>query len=794
MVLPHLLASLLAALLLTGACQPTLRGPSSDQQGGAHTTAVADPSQPSATPLPLSDLFARALARRAVGNDDGAAADFRAVLDVYPDTDEAARARYYLAESFARRGNWSSAVAAFQVFLDSAPPNDYVPLALFWLARSHEETGDWASAVRAYERYRTFDTPLEPYAAMRQAALQRELGQADAAAQNFTHAATSDVQPGERAGSYEKAIALRLQMGQSDEALRLYEELLDIATLPEYRARILSEAANLAASQGQTDRAQAWLREVVDVAPFTSYAVSAVEQLLDAGAPNLSAGAAARVYFNTEYYEDALPLFDAAIGQAAPGSDEALELRRLRALTQRAMGDFGAALNAFVDIAADAPGSDHDAQARLDYIQTLGQSGEVGQAADQYYRYAQTYANNWRAPVALDRAAQLYQRLGNNEQAMQVWLELGQRYPQDDLAAPALNQAAWYFYGAGRPNEARTAWQLLASSGNAYEEARGAFWAGRIARSQQDTEQARTLFEQARTAAPNSYYGFRAAEELGITLQGVVPLGAPITEDDWSSLETWVAAWAPTPEAGVQAALNEVANSGFVRRGIALADVGMFTEALAEWNSARSEWENDPWRLMALARLAHENTVPYIGLKAGSQLEQLAPAEAPPLPLTLERLIFPDPYAPLVVGEAATQGIDPRMLYALLRQESLFNPHATSWVGARGLAQVMPSTGEGIAGNLGVADFELDDLYRPYISIRFGAFYIGQRIADMEGSIHGGLAAYNGGLGNAYRWADGSSVADADLFTEYIDYPETEGYVKRVYGFYGAYQRIYTLP
>jgi soluble lytic murein transglycosylase len=173
----------------------------------------------------------------------------------------------------------------------------------------------------------------------------------------------------------------------------------------------------------------------------------------------------------------------------------------------------------------------------------------------------------------------------------------------------------------------------------------------------------------------------------------------------------------------------------------------------------------------------------------------LAPAEASPVPQTLERLIYPTPYAPLVVAESRAFDVDPRLLYSLMRQESLFNPGATSWVGARGLAQVMPATGEGIAQNLGVADFHIDDLYRPAVSVRFGAYYIGQSMSSMEGSIHGGLAAYNGGLGNAYRWAGGgSSVADADLFTEFIDYPETETYIKRVYGYYGTYQRLYTLP
>jgi soluble lytic murein transglycosylase len=237
-----------------------------------------------------------------------------------------------------------------------------------------------------------------------------------------------------------------------------------------------------------------------------------------------------------------------------------------------------------------------------------------------------------------------------------------------------------------------------------------------------------------------------------------------------------------------------VARSGFVQRAVALGAVGLPIEAIAEWNSAIDAWQDDPLRLLAVARLAHQHEATYSALRAASRLANLPPDDAPPAPTALKRLIYPTPYAALIRDEASQQQIDPRLFYALLRQESLFNPGATSWVGARGLAQVMPATGEGIAQNLGVSNFALDDLYRPHVSIRFGAFYISQRIEDMNGSIHGGLAAYNGGLGNALRWADGAQVADADLFTERIDYPETEGYVKSVYAYYGVYRRIYAQP
>jgi soluble lytic murein transglycosylase len=130
----------------------------------------------------------------------------------------------------------------------------------------------------------------------------------------------------------------------------------------------------------------------------------------------------------------------------------------------------------------------------------------------------------------------------------------------------------------------------------------------------------------------------------------------------------------------------------------------------------------------------------------------------------------------------------------MFRQESRFNPGAHSGAGALGLAQVMPATGEGIAQNLQVPDFQADDLFRPAVGVRFGAFYLAHQRDAMHGSLVGALAAYNGGPGNAQRWAGGDTVADQDVFTEGIDYDETRSYVKLVIGNYAAYRRLYAVP
>ncbi len=758
----------------------------------ARQSAPVEP--PVATPLPAADLLARGLERRAIGDADAAAADFSQILQNYPTSPEVRPARFYLAESFAERGRWTSAVETWRVLLAEARHDELSAPALFWLARGYENAGDWPNASNAYASYRDLATPLEPYAAMRQAAQLQTLGDMAAAGTTYEYAARSNIARGQRAAAYERAIAIWRDTGNQQGAAGLYAELLSFAEQPAYRARILSEAAALADSMGDPARARDYRIEIVRQSPDSSQAPAAVDQLLAGGDPGLAPDEIAAVLFAAGRYQDALPFFDAALATA--GGSTAIELQRQRGLCLRGMGLFTEAIQALADAAAAAgPGDDRGRQARLDWIQTIGQSGATAQAIAEYRDFADQFSDDPRAPEALDRAAQLLDRLQRFAEADELRLELGRRFPRSEQGAIALHRSGLARFQAADYAAAEQNWQLLADSHSGYERARGAFWAGRAALARGDDEAALAYFTNARSAAADSYYGARASEELGETMSGATSIGAPILPPGWRELEDWVAGWANTTlpaidEAGIDPA---VAEYPAIERALALTEVGLHSEAGAEWNMALDHFADDPGLLVHLARIADNHDETYVALQAARQILALAPAEssAPP---TLRRLLFPTPYPELVLAESRVQEVDPLLFYALMRQESLFQPRATSWVGARGLAQVMPETGQGIAAQLGISNFDVDALYRPYISVRFGTYYLGQRIDDMAGSIHGGLASYNGGLGNAMRWAGGSRVADADLFTELIDFPETEGYVKSVYGYYGAYRRLYDLP
>ncbi len=140
---------------------------------------------------------------------------------------------------------------------------------------------------------------------------------------------------------------------------------------------------------------------------------------------------------------------------------------------------------------------------------------------------------------------------------------------------------------------------------------------------------------------------------------------------------------------------------------------------------------------------------------------------------------------------AENYGFHPLFLYALIRQESLFEGFVNSSAGARGLMQIMPATGAEIAGNLGWPEnYTADDLFRPLVSLRYGVDYLDRQRKLFDGNLYAALAAYNGGPGNAQEWLE-LAPDDPDLFLEVIRYDETRNYLRRIYENFNIYRLIY---
>ena len=159
-------------------------------------------------------------------------------------------------------------------------------------------------------------------------------------------------------------------------------------------------------------------------------------------------------------------------------------------------------------------------------------------------------------------------------------------------------------------------------------------------------------------------------------------------------------------------------------------------------------------------------------------------------PIFIGKLAYPINYSELVEIEAEKYDFDPLLQFALIRQESLFESFATSFAAAQGLSQVIPDTGTYIAQSLNWPDFRNEDLYKPYVGIAFGAYYLDQQLDAFEGDVAAALSAYNGGPGNAARWFE-QAGHDIDLYREIVDFSETREYIDRIYEGHTIYRFLY---
>lgn len=150
--------------------------------------------------------------------------------------------------------------------------------------------------------------------------------------------------------------------------------------------------------------------------------------------------------------------------------------------------------------------------------------------------------------------------------------------------------------------------------------------------------------------------------------------------------------------------------------------------------------------------------------------------------------MFPRPFFAEVDWLSRLWGEDPDMIYALMRQESAFNPTATSSADARGLMQLMPATARGLAQRWRQNNFSDRWLFVAQENLKLSAFHLSQL---RQAAPHLALvaASYNAGLSRAAGWWRKHGALPLDVFVELIPVSETRNYVKlfiRNYLYYKA--------
>ncbi|MBI4722277.1 MAG: transglycosylase SLT domain-containing protein [Candidatus Stahlbacteria bacterium] len=215
-------------------------------------------------------------------------------------------------------------------------------------------------------------------------------------------------------------------------------------------------------------------------------------------------------------------------------------------------------------------------------------------------------------------------------------------------------------------------------------------------------------------------------------------------------------------------------------RGKLLIELGIIKYGTAEFNKL-------PKKLLLCWKIAnffHSYELTWLALPYARQMEVKGG-----LPRKVAQSIYPLKFWNELQQSAQSYKVDKFLFLALVREESYFNPSAVSSSNAIGLGQVIPPTGKLIAKKLGIQKYNLFD---PSTSIKFGAFYLAQCIADFNGNWQCALAGYNGGPHNVKKWIAERSTAKMDEWVEWIPFKETRQYVKKVTKTYYAYKMLYS--
>lgn len=777
------------------------------------TTVVATRIQ-TATLEPAT-LLADAHRARRNGDYATARAELDRVAATSTDPREITAAQYQAAILAYLDGDLPAARDRLQTFIAGHPDDHRVPAAHFYLAETLALLGDYPPALESYAAYLARQDVLADLVYARIARIHRFTGDPTAAAAAYAQAAARAPDLAAELDMREQQ-ALALQAaGDHPAAQTEFQAILDRSENPHRLARIWYRIGGNHRLMGNEQAALDAFAQAIAGDPRPGHAFLALVELVNAGVQvdeyrrgliDHHAGSHQAAIDALNRYLDATP--------AADAPDRAIDARYYAARSWIALGEPTRAMQ-HIERALDRAGpqahtATHWGDLWLLKAETQAAQGHTDRAIATCLQFARTNPEHPLAPQAHWQAALLLQQAQRHAEAADRYNTLADHYPAADLAPQARFQAGLWRYWIGDLDAALAAWQKLAQTHPDTDAGQqGRYWLGKTLWATGSIPEARAELQELARRHPRTYYGLRAAHLLARDGQAPVWSHAPRpahltaseTEEhqaviDW--LRTWADLSAYEPDRQVS---SQLSGDLRFRRAVEMHTLGLRDQARDELETLRKQL-HDPLSLYQLALVARDLELYAPSLRAVTDLTILAleasPADTPSaadatsadMPRLIRRLAYPAYYPDLVLAESAAHALDPLLLFALVRQESLFDDQVASWAGAVGLAQIMPATGQWIAEMTAWPQYDESLLRRPYLNLKFGAWFLDRILDQADGDVFTALAGYNGGPGLALQWQQ-QARGDPDLLLEIIPKSETQRYLRAIYRHYDTYLRLY---
>ncbi len=775
------------------------------------TATPTNTPTPTSTPMPADrvDLGRTSLEH---GDYDEAVRHFRVALE-HEDALSVAQqevAAQGLGEAYLRQGIFTQTVSALNSYLalsaegeggeDAGGPERSAPTALsaeqatatFHLAEAHAGLGECGPAIEAYEAYLSANPEMAAYVQPRIAACYLEIGESAAAIAALEAALERGAHRLTEIETRQKLADHYLGTGDYAAAIAQYDAIHDLAETENTRGQMTYLAGEAELQAGNEEAAYDRFRYGLEHYPRAYGTYLGLVKLVDAGR-DVDLFRRGLVDYYAQAYAPAVSAFNTHL--EVQSEDVRPDVHLYLAWSYEALGDVESALTHLDNYAAfgvTEEGAPHAAEALVEKGKLYARVGQAENAVAAYLEAVEAYPQDEQAPVALWSAAVLVESQGDVERAITLYQQLAADYPAFQEAAYALFRAARLARTEGDEEAAQSMWQRLADQfpGDEYGAA-GLVW---LLKTLPPAEVQPYVITATAPLSNVTYYGLRAQEvALGADPFGRAPaLNLEADEDaERAAAEAWLASWLEMDGGDVEGRLApELADNGWRLRGEKLWRLGLFAEGKRELEALRTAYAGDALASYQLALYFRDLGIYRSSILAAESVLRLSGQTVFQAPRLVGRLAYPVYYDDLILPLAERYAYDPLLQFALVRQESLYESFIASPVGAQGLSQVMPATGEDIARRLNWPDYSNDQLYRPHVGLAFGAFYLDEQLRFFDGNVYAALSAYNAGPGNAARWYE-VAPDDPDLYLETVDYRETRQYIKRIYTGYAVYRHLY---
>jgi len=628
------------------------------------------------------------------------------------------KSQYLLGDCYRKIEDWNRAIEIYKNLVRDDPIlTDY---SLFHLAETYRLEGENAESTAVYKRI----------------------------TENFPHSLIISETNYQIAQNYR-------ELNDTTSAVIYYKDILEDSKDNQLKAKVLLELAEIYWQEKKYIDSLNCLYEILDEGYrlkrnsepeelLIRYLYKIQEDLKDIKVPYHIMVKCADILFKYRQYNLAEDLYKKVI-ETFPEALDIAEVYYKRARALHYKQEYKEAVNQCEEIIAKFPPSEITIKANYLGGNSLRALGERYLAIDKYEKIIRQYPESYYARLSYLRLAESYFQLKETEKGISLWRELISRYPNSYESMTSLWNLARYYSNNNAELKALDYYRELSerfSQSSLGDDT--LYWKGKTLENMGSDEEAKIAYEKLVREYPLSYYTERIIEQRS-DISSIWPVSVS-KKEDFINLEEFLKKYDKIERKGQLSLL----------KAELFGEISFYKESIVELKGALNYNSGNIFLLFKLSDANKKSKnynvslnyteIIFNYLEDNHQLEEV--------PLELWESLYPVYYEEAIRERALEYEIDPLLVLAMIREESRFNSWNESVAGARGLMQIIFSTGEWIAQKLNLENFNDEMLFDPEINIDLGCWYINYLKERFSNDSILVISGYNAGPGTTSKWLE----------------------------------------